>query len=358
MASMTQPILPLLIGLTVGLISSVARANDHAELFARLDADSNGQLTQDEIPPSEVTLFKRLLRLADHDKDHQLTAVEFEKGLSSNRPQKPLPEKVDNKLLGSDALILLLTQMDPNGDRVIKAGEVPANLRLLFDEFVDLLNLPDRKQFRVAQLRQQAIRYTGMAHRFALREGIDVDTELVLLSDKQWAYSEQLRSSFYPGERITDPANLMNLFTELDSDGDGNVTADEVPEPLAERFTGLLSRADTNQDKQLSEQEFRAFSERIAQLAAKRHPKAETRRRVNELLERFDENGDGLLSQSECPPRLADRFAKVDRNGDDVLDRQELSRAAEIIATLRNSAGFRPTSASSLGESTNKNSEK
>jgi Ca2+-binding EF-hand superfamily protein len=332
------------------LLGRAAAGDDHADLFARLDTNADGQLTQSEIPASESSLFQRLVRHADANRDGQLTPAEFDEGLTPQRPPKPLLEKASNELPGSDALLLMLALMDRNADLVIQAGEAPANLRPLYEEFVELMNFKDRRRLRVALLRQQAIRYTGMANRFVSREGIDVGVELALLTDKQWAYVERLRTSLRPGEGLANPESASMLFGELDTDGDGKVTGDEVPEPFADRFAGMLQRADRNQDKQLSEQEFQGFSERVATLQTNRPPLAETNQRVNQLLEQADTNGDGQLTRREAPRRIANRFEKIDRNVDGFLDRQELSRAVEILAMLRNSAGFQPASTARSSE--------
>ncbi len=340
------------------LIKGQATADDQTELFTRLDADGNGQISKAEIPANEAPLYERLVRKADANQDGQLSVQEFQAGLTSSRPEKPLTEKADSELPGSDALLLVLAWMDENADLTITTAEVPPTMRPLFDDFVELLNLKDAKRLPVPQLRQQTIRYLALAKRFTLREGIDVEVELALLNDKQWAYVQRLQTSLKPGSMMQNPDNALVLFMELDTDGDGNVTAEEVPEPYADRFTDLLGRADRNQDKQLSEQEFKALSQRAAKFSGNRPPREETNQGVNQLLRRADRNEDGQISREEAPPRMAQRFPRLDQNGDGQLDQTELSRAVEILATLRNSAGIQPASAPLSGERTKKPREK
>ncbi len=43
------------------------------------------------------------------------------------------------------------------------------------------------------------------------------------------------------------------------------------------------------------------------------------------MLQSFDRNGDGRLSQDEVPPQMASRFATGDKNGDGFLDADEIS---------------------------------
>jgi Ca2+-binding EF-hand superfamily protein len=330
--------------LLITLAAACARAGDHAELFSRLDADRDGRLISPEIPQEQLTLFKRLVRNADTDGDGVLSLPEFEAGLTPSRPKKPITAKVENELPGSDALLLVLAWMDLNADLTITAEEVTPEMRPLFDEFVDVLNLKNRSRIPIPQLSQQAMQFAGRAAMFTTREGIDAEVELALLSDEQWAYVERLRTSLRGRDMLENPDNALALFSRLDTDGDGKVTAGEVPEPFAERFAGLLKRADRNQDKQLSEQEFQEFTGRLTTLETNRPPVAETTQRARQLIRRSDRNGDGRLSRQETPPRMAQRFARLDQNSDGDLDLREVARAVEILATLRNSTGISPTS--------------
>ena len=73
------------------------------------------------------------------------------------------------------------------------------------------------------------------------------------------------------------------MFEEIDADGNGEITLEEMTLHRAERFTG----ADTDQDGKLSraELEARAFERMQA--------------RVERMLKRHDTDGDGLLSPDE-----------------------------------------------------------
>jgi Ca2+-binding EF-hand superfamily protein len=337
--------------LFLSLSGSGAHASDYSELFARLDADSDGQLAKTEIPTDQAPLFRRLVRTADEDGDGKLSVEEFQTGLTSRRPEKPLTEKADNELPGADALLLLLAWMDKNADLSIDGSEVPSDLRPLFNEIAALMNRPESGQVAVPQLRQQAGRYAVMAQRFSRRQKIDVELELSLLNDLQWAYVERLRSSLRPGSMLANSKNASVVFSQLDTNGDGKVTFGEVPPPFADRFAVLMERADRNQDKQLSEQEIKFLSKRIASLETNRPPLAKTNQLVKQLLRRADRDNDGRLSREETPPRLGKRFAEIDENSNGFLDKNELTRAAEILAALRNSAEIQPASSPSADES-------
>lgn len=344
----------------LGFVASIAFAvdMDHASLFARLDANIDGQLTKLEIPNEHAALFRRLTRLGDDNADGKLTLTEFETGLTNNRPEKAVTEKVPNELPGADALLLMLAWMDRNADLSITANEVPTKLKPLYDQFVTLMNLPNSSRLPVPQLRQQAGRYGVMAQRFANRQKIDVEVELALLTDEQWQYVERLQEPLRPGAMMGNRENAFAAFGQLDTNGDGKIALDKLPPPLVERLEGIWERADRDQDKQLSEQEFMAVRDRLATLQSGREAPGKNRQGVKQLIKRADRDGDGKLSREEAPPRLANRFDSLDQNGDNQLSGDELNAAAENLAALRNSTGKRLQPNSSSNGANKKPDEK
>jgi Ca2+-binding EF-hand superfamily protein len=51
----------------------------------------------------------------------------------------------------------------------------------------------------------------------------------------------------------------------------------------------------------------------------------------DELLKRFDKNGDGALSKEELPPLLARNFEKADRDSNGKLDREEIAVMLKVV---------------------------
>ena len=110
-------------------------------------------------------------------------------------------------------------------------------------------------------------------------------------------------------------------FATLDTNGDGQITMAELTAQGEARFAA----ADTNGDGALSEAELLArASERADDRAAKM---------VERMLERLDENDDGLIQQTELPERDGDRaerrFERADANDDGVISEEEFETAAE-----------------------------
>jgi hypothetical protein len=101
------------------------------------------------------------------------------------------------------------------------------------------------------------------------------------LPDKNWALVERLNGPRRPGEVMADVDQSLDFFRLLDTNGDGQVVYEEVPEQFTARFDRLLARADRDRDQQISEQEMRDLSNRLRALKKRdRKPKrAKTERK-------------------------------------------------------------------------------
>lgn len=115
------------------------------------------------------------------------------------------------------------------------------------------------------------------------------------------------------------------MLDRLDPDGDGKVVLNDVPERMRERLTKL----DKDGDGVLTR----------AEMAAGRPQKGgkPNRRPImdpKQILGRFDVNGDDKLEGDEIPDRMRDNLARVDKNGDGAVDKEELKAAAEAMKRM------------------------
>ena len=103
-------------------------------------------------------------------------------------------------------------------------------------------------------------------------------------------------------------------FETLDADGNGELTQAELQARGQERFAA----ADANGDGFLTQEELQA---RVGERASKR---------IERMIERRDANADGQLSLEEMSPdedRIAERFARADKDGNGTISEAEFEEA-------------------------------
>ncbi len=132
-----------------------------------------------------------------------------------------------------------------------------------------------------------------------------------------------------------DPAVSNSLFERLDTNKDGKVTKDELPEDRQRLFERLVRTADKNGDGQLTADEFAAGvqdrppGDASAGEPDERRPAPGDGSRGGFLpgaftvLRALDADNDGKLSKSEIEGATA-ALKKLDKNNDGELTREEL----------------------------------
>jgi Ca2+-binding EF-hand superfamily protein len=334
---------------TTGSHPSSAPSRDGGSLFEQLDQNQDGQLAAEEISASHQRLFARLLRTSDADQDGRLSRLEFEASLEPQQAEKPLVQKQGGQLPGADALVLLLAKMNANGDQQIDQAEVPERLRRLFDQIEQRVGGERDGTLNQRELAQAAGGLGRIAQRIANQLDLDIELELALLSDAQWQSVQNLLGrngrGGADGSPLADPQRAAAFFDRADANSDGQLTLDELPEGLADRFEPLLKRADTNHDGQLSQAELLRWSAQRSKAKPKQSPSTppspgsnraqKSKQGVARLLKQWDKNQDQKISRQEAPKKLAARFPQLDRDGNGQLDREELGPMAKKIQQRR-----------------------
>jgi Ca2+-binding EF-hand superfamily protein len=130
------------------------------------------------------------------------------------------------------------------------------------------------------------------------------------------------------------------LFDRLDSNHDDTLSAGEISAENRSLFDRMLRRGDSDHDQALSRKEF------LASLVPTRPEKTMEEKEpatlpgadaIRYLLLTMDVNRNARIEKDEVPKDLkgADMlFERIDRNGNDALDRQELSRSGGAMSAV------------------------
>lgn len=116
----------------------------------------------------------------------------------------------------------------------------------------------------------------------------------------------------------------MPTFEEIDANGDGNVTPEEIATAMQVRADARFAQVDTNGDGALSADELSAQvdadrAERMADRIAKR-------------IEDADANGDGLLQAEELAAQMEDRMEGRRGGADRLFDRFDADENGSLSA--------------------------
>lgn len=249
--------------------STIATADDDIRvadggLFARLDANADGQLASDELPEAQARLFTRLLSQGDKNKDGRLSESERQRAIEPRRPAKPIEEKRPSELPGADAARLLLLKLDVDQDGVLTEEEAPAELRVAFRQVVGEYDRNKDGRINSLELARGGPRLTRIAQQMSRRLDWNVESELAKLDKQQGDRAMRFTERPTPQQLFGDSKRAQALFEELDRNQDGKLQRDELPEQAKDRLERLFRFGDRDRDDALSQREFLAASQRAA----------------------------------------------------------------------------------------------
>lgn len=345
-----------------------------ADLFGKLDKNSDGAVTADEVEGDAKGVFERALRRGDKDGDKKLTKEEFAASQQeSDTPRQPLGQAGGPGRPGGGFPNLreIIPRQDANKDGKVSKDEAQGFVKENFDRFdanndgvldEDELarigrrldgapgapgagNRPDPQQLiamfdradanKDGKLTRDEIPEDRRAQfaRFMERAGVDsIDKE-------QFArFAAMLQGGGRPGEPGRPESSPRGgyrppVFVALDADNDGELSASEI-----EASSKALLKLDRNSDGKLSREELfpgspdgpprdRPGEGRPGDRPGEGRPGLGGRFNPEDFqarLKEADANGDGKLSKDEAPPMLKERFDQIDANSDGVLDETEL----------------------------------
>jgi len=355
------------------------------KFFKSLDRNQDGLLTRDELGEKKKSLFDRLVTLGDKNQDDRLSWEEFQNGLnpaSEDSPEiQPRGLARRGERLGFPGPSQMFKRLDRNGDGALTKQEMPEPLRERFTPVFEKLNKDSLNvaefQTAITSLMDRSGPRAGLPNEDQFFERFDRDQDgRVTLEEIPEPIRERVKPLFdrlgksaitsedfarirgkQPANAQGDPSTMMlpeerrssqsqpRFFLLLDQDQDGKLS----PQELAQ--TGqLVKQLDRNGDQQLELSELvgngqrsgrKARGEGAAAADRPRRPEMDSKPGqqlpsvqkisdqdlVERLFERFDRDGDGLVSREEAPDRIQRNFSRLDQNQDDGISSKELAEA-------------------------------
>ena len=229
------------------------------DLFAKLDKNSDGKVTQAEMTGPQQSMFKRALRVADVDEDSALNKDEFAKAVSD-----PKPVELPGSNMGERMASFDVGRLDRNGDGNVSLDEVPAPMRGRFEQLLDRIGQESVPVDKVqAYLRGE--RPGPQPSSKESEEMMEADKESMKKDEPKVEPKDS--SPAKAGDRKGKPGRPMEnagpaaIFKQLDRNSDGKLTGNEIPPRMQES----IKAADTDNDGSISQSEMQATFQRRMQ---------------------------------------------------------------------------------------------
>lgn len=337
------------VGWPLAVLAAPPADREPAALFKDLDKNEDGQISDDEVPDESRKLHKRLLRLADADKNGQLSLDEFSAGLSDDSPGAEAPsdgqpERPARRPGGNqerrkrfEQMREQLWEMDANSDGKIVSDEVPDQFRPRFESILDRLDTDGDDALSKEEI---AAGDKAMGERFRRDRpegppGPDGKKGRPEGPDGPPGVGPNGKGR--PGRG---PAEMIERLKEADANGDGKIELNEVPDQFKQGFERILDHLDNDGDDALSPEEIKGASEFAQRMQGGPGGGGPGRfggpggppgglGAIWERLKKADKDGDGKLSKEELPEPMQARFAQLDANNDGYVEQEELKQAGE-----------------------------
>ena len=290
----------------LSLVAPAAHAEDElpptSEFFDEYDANADGRVTQDEFRGSS-----EVFRLLDKNGDGEVSPDEL--GLPADfKPDKKAQQRRKQA-----------------AQRGARGGDAGNAMKAMYER---VMKLDADGDGRVSAAEWKG-KEKGFARLDRNKDGfIDAKDGAMAMGGRQGGGKNKNAGKTKQGGQQHDNAAMMEQikqrFARADRNGDGKVTADEIP-------VEFLQMVDKNGDGAADMDEFVAFAKQRAKggrqgRGGQQGRQGRRRGRMNAgMLRRFDTDKDGQVSREEFPGS-DEAFARMDRNKDGVLSEADLQQ--------------------------------
>lgn len=293
-----------------------------ADLFKKLDADGDGNISESDVPEEHRRMFDRLLSENDKNKDGKLNLDEFRSGLMEDRRRAEAGRDGAQPGLGRGIEPgEVFKRMDRNGDGKLTADDLPEQGRDRFKAFAERVDADkdgaiSEEEFRKAPRPEGGPGRDGGPR----REGGPGEGEPRRDGPPREGEPRREGGPFQGGPRVGMAFPVAPIMAAIDSNKDGEISADELAAASSE-----LRKLDKNGDGKLGREEimprFEGRGEGRMEGRFEGRPDAP---RTGEFFKSRDTNGDGKISREEAPDRMKENFDRIDANKDGQIDETEL----------------------------------
>ncbi len=180
----------------------------------------------------------------------------------------------------------MFERLDQNGDGVLTSEEVPQERQRFFDQ---MMGRGDKNQ-----------------------DG--------KLTKEEFTASLSDRGGFGRASGGRRPFDAERMFERFDSNGDGEITPDEIPQRVQR-----MMQLDRNGDGVLTREELSQGPPGGGFGGGPGMAPGDPGARAERMFERFDTNSDGTVTKDELPDGMQQFMERFDRNGDGMVSEDEVS---------------------------------